>query len=223
MLFLNVPFHQKDEAKALGAKWNAQAKKWYIPDGLNIEEFGKWLLLIELVPETAWYKNLRSELTKEEWENVKRKTFMAANYTCEICGGKGPNHPVECHEVWKYDIETGVQTLIRTIALCPACHEVKHFGRANIKGRFKVAMAHLMKVNNWDEDTGNWHFDKCGEEWLQRNEIDWVLDARWLLDFINLSEETKQTILDHAEGLYLLGENSDSYSAADRWALLTGD
>ena len=28
-LYLNVPYSEKDEAKALGAKWNVKAKKWY--------------------------------------------------------------------------------------------------------------------------------------------------------------------------------------------------
>jgi len=28
--FLKVPFSQKDEAKAMGAKWNPDKKRWYI-------------------------------------------------------------------------------------------------------------------------------------------------------------------------------------------------
>lgn len=40
---LNVPFKEKDEAKKLGAKWDPQIKKWYIPDGLKVDKFRKWL------------------------------------------------------------------------------------------------------------------------------------------------------------------------------------
>ena len=37
--FLNVPFARKDEAKTHGAKWNAERKKWYIPnDSLRKEK-----------------------------------------------------------------------------------------------------------------------------------------------------------------------------------------
>ena len=32
MIFLNVAYAQKDHAKSLGAKWDAQKKKWYAPD-----------------------------------------------------------------------------------------------------------------------------------------------------------------------------------------------
>ncbi len=39
---LKVPFNEKDQAKALGAKWNAEAKHWYVPQGVNAEPFAKW-------------------------------------------------------------------------------------------------------------------------------------------------------------------------------------
>lgn len=34
-LFLNVPYAEKNEAKTLGAKWNAKIKKWYIDTPLR--------------------------------------------------------------------------------------------------------------------------------------------------------------------------------------------
>jgi hypothetical protein len=41
-LLLTVPFAEKDNAKALGAKWDAAAKKWYVPQGLDINLFESW-------------------------------------------------------------------------------------------------------------------------------------------------------------------------------------
>lgn len=35
---LKVPFSQKDAAKAMGAKWDPQAKSWYAPAGLSPED-----------------------------------------------------------------------------------------------------------------------------------------------------------------------------------------
>jgi Domain of unknown function (DUF5710) len=40
---LNVPYHEKDDAKRLGARWDAARKTWFLPDGANIGPFGKWL------------------------------------------------------------------------------------------------------------------------------------------------------------------------------------
>ena len=42
-LYLNVPYRQKDEAKALGAKWDAEEKKWYIAKYIHTHDFDKWM------------------------------------------------------------------------------------------------------------------------------------------------------------------------------------
>lgn len=40
--YLTVPYAQKDAAKALGAKWDAQQKKWFVPGHLDIALFAQW-------------------------------------------------------------------------------------------------------------------------------------------------------------------------------------
>ncbi|QOY96175.1 hypothetical protein IM543_10305 [Massilia sp. UMI-21] len=42
MLFLTVPYAEKDEAKALGARWNPTKRRWYVPDGVATAAFAKW-------------------------------------------------------------------------------------------------------------------------------------------------------------------------------------
>ena len=44
MKVLKVPYAEKDEAKALGARWNPTRKSWYVPDGVPAEPFAKWLV-----------------------------------------------------------------------------------------------------------------------------------------------------------------------------------
>ena len=39
---LKVPFNEKDQAKSLGARWNAESKHWYVPIGVNAAPFEKW-------------------------------------------------------------------------------------------------------------------------------------------------------------------------------------
>lgn len=36
---LNVPYEEKDAAKALGAKWDPARKTWFIPNGLDPDDF----------------------------------------------------------------------------------------------------------------------------------------------------------------------------------------
>jgi hypothetical protein len=39
---LNVPFHDKNEAKALGARWDPQRRLWYVPDNIDASPLRKW-------------------------------------------------------------------------------------------------------------------------------------------------------------------------------------
>ena len=40
--FLKVPYAEKDEAKRLGARWDAARKKWYVPQGVDVAPFARW-------------------------------------------------------------------------------------------------------------------------------------------------------------------------------------
>lgn len=65
--FLNVPYAEKDEARALGARWNPGRKRWYVPDGAAPEAFQKWL------PKAGEEKPGRSD-------SAAAKLFTGANY-----------------------------------------------------------------------------------------------------------------------------------------------
>src|SRR4051812_24140622 len=39
---LNVPFVEKDDAKALGARWDGQRKLWYAPPGADLANLKRW-------------------------------------------------------------------------------------------------------------------------------------------------------------------------------------
>jgi hypothetical protein len=42
---LDAPLSHKDEAKSLGARWDPQAKVWYVPDGKEVGLLARWLPL----------------------------------------------------------------------------------------------------------------------------------------------------------------------------------
>jgi hypothetical protein len=45
---LNVPYAEKDEARRLGARWNAELKTWYVPPGSTLTPFERWLPKFEM-------------------------------------------------------------------------------------------------------------------------------------------------------------------------------
>ncbi len=40
---LTVPFADKDQAKSLGAKWDANLKQWYIDADADMGKYRRWL------------------------------------------------------------------------------------------------------------------------------------------------------------------------------------
>ncbi len=48
--FLAVPFKEKDEARELGARWDGEAKLWYVPEGTDLANLEKWLPKNEPAP-----------------------------------------------------------------------------------------------------------------------------------------------------------------------------
>lgn len=138
------------------------------------------LLTVELVPMSQWADNLRSRLPKSKWDALRHATYAAAHYRCEVCGGVGRKHPVECHEIWEYDDPTSTQKLVGLIALCPHCHEVKHFGLAQARGRGGPALAHLARVNGWPLAVAALHVQVAFATWNERSIREWTLDLGWL-------------------------------------------
>ena len=41
--YLEVSFADKDEAKRLGARWDAASRRWYVPDFIPVAPFARWL------------------------------------------------------------------------------------------------------------------------------------------------------------------------------------
>lgn len=138
------------------------------------------LLTIDLVPKSCWYSNVRSEVSTQKWKTITRAVYAEANYTCEVCGGRGGAHPVECHEKWDYNDDTEVQRLLGLQALCPACHEVKHFGLAQVRGHEDRAFAHLRWVNNWTVPETTKHVTAAFELWTIRSSTSWTLNIDYL-------------------------------------------
>jgi hypothetical protein len=140
-------------------------------------------LTIELVPRTCWFSSVRERVSRQDWDRIRSQTYERAGRRCEVCGGRGSKHPVECHEVWEYDETAGIQRLVRMIALCPACHEVKHIGLAGLKGRGEVASAHLAKVNGWASEVAARYVDEAFAIWRTRSSRTWSLDVSALVSY----------------------------------------
>ncbi|WP_307546689.1 HNH endonuclease [Xanthomonas sacchari] len=144
------------------------------------------VLTIELVPSSCWYKNVRSNVLASTWDRLQALTAAISGNRCSICGGAGPRHPVECHEIWTFDDHLRLQRLDGLTALCPECHGVKHIGRALANGQVARPLAWYCHINRTtpaeaaaavraalqlNANRSGWHF-QLDVLWLRRVGVD---------------------------------------------------
>jgi hypothetical protein len=202
-VWLDVPYAEKDEAKAQGARWDAAARRWYaprpgmtcldrwqavpdVPDLLPGEDrsFGSGLF-VDLVPSSCWFTNVRSCVSQRDWERLRRMITTRADQRCEVCG-RGQDREsgrwLEAHERWAYDEAAAVQALRRLICLCTDCHTATHFGLARINGKDAAALRHLCAVTGMPSSRARQHVDTAFALWARRSGVNWSLDLRMLTD-----------------------------------------
>jgi hypothetical protein len=182
--YLACSYSERHIVKQLGAKWDHIQRAWYIPTDIDDTPFQKWLergfhpgtpgiggLYVDLVPQTAWFSNVRAILTETQWRNVRSQVAENARHQCQICQGRGSAHAVEAHERWSFHVETQTQVLLRIEALCPACHQVTHFGRYQTDTDRTRGLARLQYVNQWDAETALAHVHQQFRLWAHQSTI----------------------------------------------------
>jgi len=194
-VWLDVPYADKDQAKALGARWDPAARSWYaprhgmagfthwerLPDLLPGEDrtFGGQTLRVGLIPRTSWFTNVRSAVDPRDWERLRQMVYRRADYRCEFCDAERDNPAgvfLEAHEWFSYDETSGVQTLRRLICLCTLCHRAVHFGLATLQGKAEEAEAHLRRVTGMTRAQVHQHIREAFDLWEHRNQTQWMLD-----------------------------------------------
>jgi Domain of unknown function (DUF5710) len=199
--YLDVPYNDKDAAKALGARWDQTARRWYdpqrttpglqrwaarpdVPDLLPGEDrtFGQGLF-VDMVPSSCWFTNVRTCVSPQDWERLRRMITRRAGQRCEICGAsedRSVQRWLEAHERWAYDDAAGVQTLRRLICLCSDCHLSTHLGYANVTGRADQALTHLRAVTGSTDTQIGQHVRDANQLWTDRSRRVWRLDLSML-------------------------------------------
>jgi antirestriction protein ArdC/phage/plasmid primase-like uncharacterized protein len=62
--YINVPYREKNEAKALGASWDRGQQSWYIPAGVEQTPFSKWLQAGEVTSTAQVKTNIQTAADK---------------------------------------------------------------------------------------------------------------------------------------------------------------
>ena len=198
-VMLDVPFSDKDAAKAAGCRWDRKARAWWttaydpsmarwlpLPDTLPGEDRNAGDgLFVDLIPTSCWFTNARSCVAPEDWDRLRAMVTRRAGQRCEVCAAERDpelHRWLEVHERWAYDEHTRVQRLVRLICLCTDCHLATHYGFAEVSGRDDQAFAHLMRVRACDRAAAVAHIEDATRLWQQRSALQWDLDLGVLTD-----------------------------------------
>lgn len=223
-IWLEVPYSEKDAAKAAGARWDPTERAWFaprpgmaalerwtgrapLPQTLPGEDrsFGSGLF-VDLVPSSCWFTNVRSCVERRDWDRLRHMVYRRAGNKCEVCGAERDavaSRWLETHERWKYDDAMRVQHLARIICLCTFCHEATHFFfTAEIRGHRDRALQQLMDVNGWSVDSAEQHVDTAYRDWERRSVTHWSLNLSILTNAgIHLNEPPAAADRAHIAGL----------------------
>ena len=158
-------------------------------------------LVPDLVPRTSFFRNLRSLLKTGEWDTIRRSVYADAGHKCSCCGEPGGKSLLHCHEVWEYNEKACIQKLVGLICLCAKCHEVKHIGLAQIKGRYDQALYHMMAVNNESSGVCEKAIQEAFRTWKRRSSLLWKLDVAELERLLPLAKAKEPPSLPDITGL----------------------
>src|SRR6266542_3657855 len=136
----------------------------------------KLKLEVELVPRTAWGKNLRTQPPRREWGKIRTDVCAYQGHKCAICKAEGR---LICHELWDYDDRNHIQKLTGFKAVCSMCNNVIHLGHTTVlaeqgKVGIKKVEERFMKVKQCDLQTFRQHAIQAGFQHLERSRHQWV-------------------------------------------------
>ena len=203
-VFLDIPYCEKDEAKQLGACWDAYNKKWYCfgenvlvkkwkmnTEPINLigedRHYGGSMLYIDTLPRSAWGENVRTCVEPVDWDRIKNHVYKRVDRICEICNVDTKISPVriEAHERWEFNVQTNTQKLVRLVALCHWCHMVTHIGYAGGTDEYDATIEHFKKVRGFADE------QECIESDTRR--VRESLLGKWDLDLSILTLNGIQT------------------------------
>jgi hypothetical protein len=134
------------------AAWHDLFVPTLIPDA----PAGHVRMRADVLPSKVFGSNVRSIARWSEWERIRLAVAARAGNLCQICGGEshGPYGKVQrpdCHEIWRFEERDNglTQVLAGLIALCKACHNTQHVGRAP---DLDQVMEVLMDINGWTRE-----------------------------------------------------------------------
>ncbi len=73
---LDCPFAEKDEAKALGARWDSAKRTWYVNEGTELDNFQQWLPRSRTYLDCPFEEKDQVKALGARWDIERRKWYI---------------------------------------------------------------------------------------------------------------------------------------------------
>jgi len=137
-------------------------------------------LELQLIPASSFCSNLRNHIGQDKWTLLSKKIRNEHKRKCQICGWQESytqRQYTHLHEVWSFDMKTGIQKLVGFECICPTCHNVHHWGCSELRGEdMDKLIAHACRINKCTRIEWMAYVDKSFREWSKRSDIEWNID-----------------------------------------------
>lgn len=149
----------------------------------------------DMLPSEVWGSNLRTILTRTEWDRLRMQVCEMAGNKCQLCGGsvtspRGDRNRPDCHERWSFEAlgeGRGVQRLVQLVALCPECHQTQHLGRAQLEGLLDVVRQRVAELNGWSDQEVEADMHRAADRYRALAGFAWDLDLSVLSNMISIA------------------------------------
>ena len=74
--FINCPFAEKDEAKALGARWDPTAKRWFVAAGHDLSPFRRWVPRSRTYLDVPFHQKDAAKALGARWNPERKKWWV---------------------------------------------------------------------------------------------------------------------------------------------------
>ena len=160
---------------------------------------GRLRLSIQKVPRPIVRANLSTSSAR--WRRLSRQVIAAVGGRCAICGRRGRNVRIQCHEKWQYLDNLGIARLVGLEALCTLCHGTVHapdvVSHAPGK-RFRSRtfwLKRCCRINGCRPAEWKEHEAKARDLWELRSAMAWRVDLGPWAPLVPAKRRTGQWLL----------------------------
>ena len=82
--FLNVPYDEKQAAKDLGAKWDAEKKQWYVPPLIDLAPFHRWNRGTNIELKSHYLEKDQIKYLGGKWDPCNKLWYITSNMDVEL-------------------------------------------------------------------------------------------------------------------------------------------